>query len=205
MGVLDDYLLGRGQERFAVAQARFEAMRDSKIVALSDKGALINTLDRRVSTNAAAVAMQRTTGSVPENMFKTLSRESLVPFGEGGAERFKKLQDRGVGVGSSAYELEGVNYQGGKAPQRPQRFGEVLRDFFRGNGARGNEKKRGGFNGANGGGRFGGAANPEGGKISQPTEALRRGYGTQGTLSGNGLNLNPFLNRRRLLHEQGLD
>lgn len=201
MGVLDDYFLGRTREQRAVARAQLDAMQDSKIVALSAKGALVETIDRRASTIGAAVALQRTTGSVPAGFFNTLSRESLVPFGEGGEARFDSLTKQGIGVGSNARAITGVldNVRAPALPEGRQQFGGVLRDFFKGNGGKRQRPSNGGFNGGSGGSRFGGAPNPSGGKLSSPTSALRDGYGLKGGVSDEEylLNLNPFLDRSR--------
>lgn len=109
MGVLDDFFLGRNRERKQLANSRLEDIRNAKVIALGDKGALIETADRRASSQGAAVAMLRTTGSIPEGFFVTASRQSLVPFAQdSGNETAKALRDNGAGLGSTVSDLNRV-------------------------------------------------------------------------------------------------
>lgn len=194
MGRLDDFFLGRNRERRALANARLNDLQNAKILTLTERGALIETPDRRASTSGAATALMRTTGSLPEGFFATASRQSLVPFsGETGASTLAGLNSRGVRAGSNVSELgSAVNGDTGReaVEQSGGRLADLLNDFVAGNSGRPASPA------SSSGGRFGGGnhSNPSG--ISSPGSGVRQGFGLLGDNPDNSdlLLLNDFLN-----------
>jgi len=172
MGVLDDFFLGRNRERRQLASSQLEDLRNAKVLALTERGALIETADRRASTMGAATALLRTTGGLPEGFFTKASRESLVAFrGDTGKETAGLLASRGIGKGSTVSDLAGALGSGGEAASSSRKIAEEIDLYLKEN------RKNGRANASSTGSRFGGSTSPFSSGQSNPTQSFQKGYG----------------------------
>jgi len=101
MGLLDDFLLGRGSERDNLDRFFLRDSRNQRVTRFGPRGLQVEGTDRRASTQGAATALLRTTGRLPEGFFNGPNRSTIIPFQQEGGDVFQRLQNAGIQEGST--------------------------------------------------------------------------------------------------------
>jgi hypothetical protein len=107
MGFLDDYLLGRKQERNNLDNSFLRDNANARITRFTPQGIQFQGVDARASSKGAATALLRTTGSIPQGFFNNNQGglDNIITFDEVGGDTFNRLQDAGIGEGSLVSDL----------------------------------------------------------------------------------------------------